>query len=127
MFPSEAIRDVEARYVKAGACGAFAIASVDFEPAWPGSAHFELVIPGDMRLDLGGIDYQDYRFVFECIHALADGMTEESEARPELEVRARVVLRRIVIHPIDSNSLSFRQAGRLAVRLAFERADHACA
>ena len=121
MFPPNPIRDVEARYVKVGACGAFAIAIVDFEPAWPGSARFELAIPGDLRLDLGGIDDQDYRFVFECVHALADGITEEFEARPDLDVRTKVVLRRIVINPIDSNSPSFRQAGRIAARAALER------
>ena len=59
--------------------------------------------------------------MFECIHALADGITEEFEARPDLNVRTRVVLRRIVINPIDSNSLSFRQAGRIAARAALER------
>jgi hypothetical protein len=117
-FLSQPIRDVEVRYVRqtAGA-GAFAIVTVDFEP---NSYGFELAIPSDVRLDFHEHDW-DYESVFRYIEALANGITEELSTRPDLDVRTKVILRRMALHLVDSNEMSFRHAGRLAVRAALER------
>jgi hypothetical protein len=118
IFLSQPIRDVEVRYVRQAACGAFAIVTVDFEPtAWD---RVQLAISSDVRLDFGGYD-QDYQSVLGCIEGLARGITEELDTRPDLDVRVKVILRRIVFHPVDSNELSFQYAGRLVARTAIER------
>lgn len=117
VFLSQPIRDVEARYVRQSACGAFAIVTVDFEPKAYG---IELAVPSDVRLDFYGHAW-DYRFVFGCVEALAEGITGELGTRPDLDVRTKVILRRMVLHPVDSNEMSFRHAGRLAARTALER------
>jgi hypothetical protein len=118
-FPSQSIRDVEARHVKQAACGAFAIVTVDFEPKQYG---FELAIPNNVRFDFGDDgDDQDYRFVFGCLDALVEGITEELGKRQDLDVRTRVLLRRIRFHAVDSNEMSFRHAGRMLAWTALER------
>lgn len=115
---SQPIRDVRIRYVKQAACGAFAIVTVDFEPTNWNKVH--VVISSDVRLDFDGVD-QDYDFVFGCVDGLAKGITDELDTRPDLDVRVKVVLRRIVFHPVDSNELAFRHAGRLVARAALDR------
>ncbi|WP_460395628.1 hypothetical protein [Actinophytocola sediminis] len=117
VFLSQPIRDVEVRYVRQSACGAFAIATVDFEPKAYG---FELAIPSDVRLEFYEHDW-DYQSVFSYVEALAQGITEELGTRPDLDVRVKVILRRMVLHPVDSNEMSFRHVGRLAARTALER------
>lgn len=117
VFLSQPIRDVEVRHVMQSACGAFAIVTVDFEPKAYG---IELAVPSDVRLDFYEHAW-DYRFVFGCVEALAEGITEELGTRPDLDVRTKVILRRMVLHPVDSNEMSFRHAGRLAARTALER------
>jgi hypothetical protein len=118
VFPSQSIRDVEARYVRQSACGAFAIVTVDFEPKQYG---FELAIPNDVRFDFGEFGDQDYRFVFGCLDALVEGITEELGKRSDLDVRTTVMLRRIRFHAVDSNEMSFRHAGRMLAWTALER------
>ena len=120
LFLSQPIRDVEVRYVKHAACGAFAIATLDFEPQRYG---FGLDIARGVRLEVDEYG-QDYRDVFAYVDALAAGITEELGTRPDLDVRARAILRRMVINPVDSNEMAFRHAGRLAARAALERFDH---
>ena len=118
LFLSQPIRGVEGRYVKQAACGAFAIVVVDFEPvAWGG---FELAIASDVSLVFTAGD-EDHRVVFGCVDALAEGIAEELGTRTDLEVRVKVILRRMVFHAVDSNEMSFRQAGRRAARAALER------
>lgn len=117
-FPSQPIRDVQARHVIQAACGAFAIVTVDFEPKRYG---FELAMPNDVRFDFGDGDDQDYRFVFGCLDALVEGITEELGKRPDLDVRTTVMLRRMRFHAVDSNEMSFRHAGRMLAWTALER------
>jgi hypothetical protein len=117
-FLSQPIRDVEVRYVKQiSGPGAFAIVTLDFEP-W--AYGFELAIPGDVRLEFSDHDW-DYESVFRYVDALAKGITEELGTRPDLDVRTKVILRRMGLHLVDSNEMAFRHAGRLAVRAALER------
>jgi hypothetical protein len=118
LFLSQPIRDVQTRYVKqSSGPGAFAIVTVDFEPQRYG---FDLTIPRGVRFDFDEYGH-DYRDVFAYLGALAEGITDELGTRPELDVRARVILRRMVIHAVDSNEMAFRHAGRLTARTALER------
>ncbi len=120
VFPSQPIRDVQVRYVRqtAGA-GAFAILTVDFEPTTYG---IDLTIPGDVRLEFDEFEW-DYQSLFRYLEGLVWGVTEELGTRPDLDVRTKVILRRLVLHPVDSNELGFRHAGRLVARAALERFD----
>jgi elongation factor G len=120
VFPSQSIRGVDVRYVKqTSGPGAFAILTVDFEPTTYG---IDLTIPGDVRLEFGEYDF-GYQSVFGYLDGLAWGITEELGTRPDLDVRTKVILRRLVLHLVDSNEMAFRHAGRLAARAALERFD----
>jgi hypothetical protein len=121
-FPIHPIRDIEARYVKYAACGVFAIVTVDFEPGQ--GVGFELALAGDVRFVFGpdGGDCE-YRSVFTYLDELAEGIREELAAEKQVLADVKVILRRMVIHPVDSNERSFRAAGKLAARAALEYAN----
>jgi hypothetical protein len=101
---TEPIRGINVRYVKQSCCGAFAIITVDFEPAY------------------------DYEFVSrvsaddlppEYVEPVGEGI-QEAVAGTELE-RARAVLTAARWHEVDSNEMSFREAGRRAVSAVLEQ------
>ncbi|NUW38167.1 hypothetical protein HTZ77_43235 [Nonomuraea sp. SMC257] len=105
----------------------FAVVTVDFEPGNGTGSGIELAIPTDVCLVFGqnGGD-QDYRVVFGYLDAFAEGMCEELAAKRQIILDAKVVLRRMVIHDVDSNEHSFHTAGKMAARTALERALDAC-
>jgi translation elongation factor EF-G len=126
-FPPQPIRDVFIRHVKqTSGPGKFAIVTLDFER----SRHhtFELTLPNNLSLLFAAVDgnYSDnYRSIVGYLDALAEGLRTEFEQvakEHELIIGTTAILRRIVIHPIDSNDTAFREAGRMAVRTALERA-----
>jgi len=104
-------------------CGVFAIVTVDFEPGHGAGNGIELAIPTDVRFVFGphGDDH-DYRVVFAYLDAFANGMREELATEQQITVDAKVILRRMVIHPIDSNEHAFHTAGKMAARTALEHA-----
>lgn len=111
---------MEARYVKQTACGVFAIATVDFEPGrWGG---FELAVPEDVRFVFPVGGDLDHRCLFPLLDALAAGIREELEADRRILIETRAVLRRMVVHEVDSGEHAFRTAGRIAARAALGRA-----
>ncbi|MCO6005630.1 hypothetical protein NE236_11620 [Actinoallomurus purpureus] len=126
-FPSHPIREVEARYVKQAVCGVFAVVTVDFEPGHGAGNGIELAIPTDVCFVFGrnGGDH-DYRVVFGYLDAFAKGMLEELAANQQIIMDAKVILRRMVIHDVDSNERSFHTAGKMAARTALERALDGC-
>ncbi|WP_433178764.1 hypothetical protein [Actinoallomurus sp. CA-150999] len=126
-FPPHPIRDVEARYVKQTVCGVFAIVTVDFEPGHGAGSSIELAIPTDVCFVYGpNRGDHDYRVVFAYLDAFAKGMREELAANQPIIMDAKVILRRMVIHEIDSNEHSFHTAGKMAARTAMERALDGC-
>ncbi|MEU6235779.1 hypothetical protein [Kitasatospora sp. NPDC047058] len=117
-FPPRPVRDVRAVYARQAGCPSdLADVTVDFEP-WEDGFAFE--VAGDATVsgspepgDLAGFHA-----------ALAAGMQEELAGRTAGgRVAVAVVVRRTAVHAVDSRDRSFHEAGRLAVRLAFERLD----
>ncbi|MEV5571291.1 hypothetical protein AB0L06_14670 [Spirillospora sp. NPDC052269] len=119
----DAVRDVHVRYIKnIGRCGPFAIITVDFEPSPDGATEFDFVNLVDEK-DLPP----------EFAEAVADGIRREllgdvehegqkplPQAGPDaLAVQAALTGARW--HEVDSSEYGFRQAGRLAVRMALDR------
>jgi hypothetical protein len=121
VFPPRPIKGVHVRRVKQAACGVFAIATLDFEPAPRG---FRLTVGDGLRVD--GRGWQpDHQTLAECLAGLAEGVEQELAAHAGLDLRVEVVLREIVIHPVDSNALAFRAAGQLAASTALAQAEQA--
>ncbi|CAM5456531.1 hypothetical protein GCM10010334_25680 [Streptomyces finlayi] len=110
-FPRHPIRDVVATYVHQTSCpGDFAQVTVDFEPGEAGFA-FEVAQGARIPPDPEAAHY---------VAALEEGLRAElAERVPGCAVA--VVLRGIRIHEVDSREGSFRQAGRVAVRVALQR------
>jgi hypothetical protein len=98
-------------------------ATVDFEPGRGLGNGFELVIPNDVHVDFGPHGgHEDYKTVFVYLDALAQGMRDGLAADHRAITDVIVFLRRVVIHPTDSNERAFRAAGQIAARIALQRA-----
>ncbi|MEV7024238.1 hypothetical protein [Kitasatospora sp. NPDC093558] len=116
-FPPFPVRDIRARYVwQAGCPSDFADLTVDFEP-WEDGIVLE-VTPGAELV--GTISESELRSWHE---SFVDGVREELAARGVGGVALAVVVRRTVVHDVDSSARSFRAAGRVAAREAFVRID----
>jgi hypothetical protein len=117
-FPSAAIRGVRARSAPAAACGMYADVTVDFEPSAAGltmmMGYGLVVAEAGTNGGTGGADVLP-----AYLEALANGITAELAAlEPGLVVAARVVIRRVLIHPADSSAAGFLAAGRIVGRQA---------
>ncbi|MFJ2738646.1 hypothetical protein ACIO3O_03160 [Streptomyces sp. NPDC087440] len=110
-FPRQPIRDVVATYSRQAGCpGDFAQVTVDFEP-WEEGFAFEVAREARIPADPEVANY---------VAALEEGLRAElTERVPGCAVA--VVLRRLLIHEVDSREGSFRQVGRVAVRVALAR------
>ncbi|MEU8511756.1 hypothetical protein AB0C76_09235 [Kitasatospora sp. NPDC048722] len=116
-FPPFPVRGVRARYVRQAGCPSdFADVTVDFEP-WEDGVLLEVAREATV---VGTIPADELRLWHE---AFVDGVREELAARGVDGVAAAVVVRRTVVHDVDSSAHSFRAAGRVAVREAFVRID----
>ncbi|NEC16916.1 hypothetical protein [Streptomyces parvus] len=115
-FPPRPLRGVKAAYIRQGGCPSFvAIAEADFEP-WAQGVEFEVA-------DTSTVPGWSADEVSELHEAFGSGVREElAELDPGTTVAVAVVLRSIKVHEVDSNSLAFRHAGRLAVRNALVEA-----
>ncbi|SEL85422.1 hypothetical protein [Streptacidiphilus jiangxiensis] len=118
-FPVEAIRDIHIRHVKQTSCGPFAIITVDFEPLPSSSTGVRLAVPHDVELGYQG--YVDHQELFGYLDAIAAGVRAELTAEARTTPATRVLVRRIVIHEVDSSERGFRTAGELAAREALKR------
>ncbi|MFC5745212.1 hypothetical protein [Actinomadura rugatobispora] len=121
----DAVRDVHVRYIKnIGACGPFAVITVDFEPLPDGVTEFDFVNLVD-EADLPP----------EFAEAVADGIRREllgdvdyewekplPQAGPDA-LAVQVALTDARWHEVDSGERGFRRAGRLAVRTALGQGD----
>jgi hypothetical protein len=121
-FPPAVIRGVRARSAPAAACGMFAEVTVDFEPSAAGltpTMGYGLLVEEADETD-GRTSGADVPPAY--LEALADGVAAElAEREPSLVVAARIVIRRVLIHPADSSAAAFRAAGRIAARQALAR------
>jgi hypothetical protein len=118
-FPAEAIRDIHIRHVKQTSCGPFAVITVDFEPLSGSSTGVRLAVPHDVELGYPGCF--DHQTLFGFLDAIAAGVREELSAEDRIAPATRVLLRRVVIHELDSSESGFRTAGALAAREALKR------
>ncbi|MFG2100959.1 hypothetical protein ACGFJ5_10190 [Micromonospora echinaurantiaca] len=107
------IRAVHVRHGTQTACGGIAIVLADVEPhaAYAFTARFDGRPPGPADLRQ------------ECVEGFADGMrTELARLCGGQPPPVRVVLRRILVHDVDSSAAINRAAGRLAAAEAVRRA-----
>ncbi|MFB7400038.1 hypothetical protein ACFCZR_07680 [Streptomyces rubiginosohelvolus] len=114
-FPPRPLRDVKATYARQASCPSYFAQVVDFEP-WKQGVEFEVAytvaVPG-----------WPAEWVSELHEAFGSGVREElAELDPGTTVAVAVVLRSIKVHEVDTSSLAFRHAGRLAVRNALVEA-----
>ncbi|TQF01466.1 hypothetical protein E6W39_03415 [Kitasatospora acidiphila] len=121
-FPPRPIRGLRARFVRQFSCPSdFADVTVDFEP-WEDGFTFEVDREATVVNDPGPRELAAYHA------ALAAGMREELAELAEsasgggLVVAVAVVVRRTVVHDVDSHAGAFHRAGRLVVREAFDQA-----
>ncbi|MFC8694628.1 hypothetical protein [Streptomyces parvus] len=115
-FPPRPLRGVRATYARQASCPSFfAQVVVDFEP-WDQGLEFEVA-------DTSGVPSWPPEWVSELHEAFGSGVREElADLAPGITVAVAVVPGSIKVHEVDSNSLAFRHAGRLAVRNALVEA-----
>lgn len=114
-FPSWPLREVRVSWVRQNCCGVFAVATVDVEPGPPG---FAVAVAGGAVRDPDA--HRETAPVFTA--ALAEGFRAELAARcPRVPLAVTVVVRELVIHPVDSTEHAFRTAGRCAAAEALDR------
>ena len=114
-FPSRPIRAVRELVVPRGSCGPFADITVDFEPAETGFA-FEIA---------GGVvdDWEWPEYGPPYLGAIGPAVEEELRLEDhDLLVAVRVTVRAARMHPVDSNEMGYRRAGRQAARRAISLA-----
>jgi hypothetical protein len=111
-----AIRDVLVRSGTQTGCGGLASALVDFEP----SSSFSFVSQVDAEESSPARHSEDLASL--CISHFENGIRAAlAEASGGRLPPVRVVLRRILVHEIDSNARRNRDAGELAVAEALRR------
>jgi hypothetical protein len=121
-FPPFPIRNIRARYVRQTCEPAmYAVVTVDLEPLAEPAEGLRMQIPGGLRVEgpgeREGVD-------LSYLSALAEGIAEELAAQhPPVHAAARIVLRQVGIHPLDSTQAAFRAAGKAAARNAVMRAS----
>jgi elongation factor G len=123
-FPTAPIRGIAARYARqSSGPGLYAAVTVDFEPHPGHLTGLDIEVADGLRLvGFGEHEGVPLAMLASFLEALSSGIQDELADHYPGPVAARVVLRHISIHQVDSSELAFRGAGRAAVRLALERA-----
>jgi hypothetical protein len=116
------VRDVHVRVGTQTNCSGIAIARADFEPPADPAEGFVFVVALEYREG----QYQDEELAAFCCEHVEAGVREELTRRADVTLPAvRIVLRYVLQHPVDSNELRNREAGRLLVTRALERLSEA--
>jgi hypothetical protein len=110
------VRNVEAKIVRQTNCGMVAFATVDFEPLSSGGYEFELA--HGLRVVGRGFAGVPLEFVTALDHGIRGELADDEH---NIEVAARVLLRQVKLHAVDSSPRAFQAVGRKAVLMALAR------
>ncbi|AGL15738.1 hypothetical protein [Actinoplanes sp. N902-109] len=109
------IRGVRVRTGTQTNCGGIAAATADFEPQADPGVGFAV----ELALEYGPRDCRDEELEAECCAWIEGGIRAELADRFGLPLPSvRVVLRRVLLHLVDSNERRNHEAGRELVRHA---------
>jgi hypothetical protein len=120
-FPPHPIRDIHAEYVRQTSEPVmYAVVTVDLEPLDEPAEGLRMEIPGGLTVEGCG---EREGIALSFLLALAEGIAEELAAlHPRAHAAARIVLRHVRFHPVDSTEAAFRAVGKAAARIAVMRA-----
>ncbi|SCF49074.1 hypothetical protein GA0070216_13127 [Micromonospora matsumotoense] len=116
------VRDVQATAGSQTNCSGFARAVADFEPQPDPSDGFAFVVALEER---PGAFHDDELAAWCCEHVESGVRAELAEHFGGMLPPVRVVLRRVLQHPVDSNEPRNREAGRRLVLRALETLESA--
>jgi hypothetical protein len=115
-----AVRDVQVTAGSQTNCAGFARAVADFEPQPDPSDGFAFVVALEER---PGAFHDDELAAWCCEHVELGVRAELAEHFGGVLPPVRVLLRRVLQHPVDSNELRNKEAGRHLVLSALETLD----
>lgn len=107
---------VRSSYTPTNCWPSFGVIELDFEP--PPVEHTSAVCEFDCEIDPWPSREYEEALTEGVLGELAGERTDDYQARRGLRVRARVVVRELSYHPVDSAPVFFERMGAIAVREA---------